>query len=76
MIRWSSGPASCAKACSTEVAIRKRHGGVDKLYNLIYEPEMLAYLVLNGRGVRGNEELAYVFEGVMVTKGNLNQQHP
>ena len=49
---------------------------VDKLYNLIYEAEMLAYRVLNGGGVRGNEEFAYVFKGVMVTERNLNQQHP
>ena len=42
---------------------------VDKFYNLIYEAEMLAYRVLNGGGVRGNKELAYVFKGVMVTEG-------
>ena len=38
---------------------------------------MLAYRVLNGGGVKGNKELAYVFKGVMVTEeGDLNQQHP
>jgi len=49
---------------------------VDKLDNLIDEAEVLAYRVLNGGGVRGNEELAYVFKGVVVTEGDLDQQHP